>query len=469
MDELLELDATSLAALIGQKAVSPSELMAATLARIAAVNPAVNAIVSLRDGDMLMAEARAAERGPRKGWLQGIPLAVKDLADARGLPTSQGSPLFAGQVARADDVAVARLRAAGAIIIGKTNVPEFGLGSHTFNPVFGPTRNPFDLGRSAGGSSGGAGAALATGMVAVADGSDMMGSLRNPAAWNGVYGMRPTWALVPPEPEGEMFLHQLSTLGPMARTPRDLGALLDVMAGPDAMQPHGRGQFRLGVLEVAGQRRIGWLGDWGGAFAMEAGVLAAAEAAVARLEALGHVVEAVAPPFDAGRLWEAWTTLRSWAVAGSLGALDMAALKPEAQWEVERGAVLSAAEVQRASVVRSEWFRAAARLFQTYDALVLPATQVWPFAVDRRWPDEIAGRRMDTYHRWMEVVVPVSLIGLPAVALPCGTVEGLPHGVQVFGPRGADLALLEIAQGWEAARPAQEKRLVTPRLTAGGG
>jgi amidase len=443
MEELLTLDATSLSALIGQRAVSPAEVMAAVLARIGAVNPAVNAIVSLRDGDMLLAEARAAENGPRKGWLHGIPLAVKDLADARGLPTSQGSPLLAGQVARADDVVVARMRAAGAIIIGKTNVPEFGLGSHTFNPVFGATRNPFDLGRSAGGSSGGAAAALATGMVAVADGSDMMGSLRNPAAWNNVYGMRPTWALVPPEPEGEMFLHQLSTLGPMARTPRDLGGLLDVMAGPDPQQPHGRGQFRMGLLRPAERRRIGWLGDWGGAYPMEAGVLAAAEGAVRRLESLGHVVEAVAPPFDAGRLWESWTTLRSWAVAGSLGGLDLAALKPEAQWEVTRGAALSAAE--------------------TYDALVLPAAQVWPFPVEERWPAEIAGRAMDTYHRWMEVVVPVSLIGLPCVALPCGTVEGLPHGLQLFGPRGADMALLEIAEGWEAAR--EEPRVVTPRLT----
>jgi len=465
MEELLGLDATSLAALIGQKAVSPAEVMAATLARIGEVNGAVNAIVSLRDPDDLMAEARAAERAPRKGWLHGIPLAVKDLADAQGLPTTQGSTLFARQIAPADDVAIARLRAAGAIIIGKTNVPEFGLGSHTFNPVFGATRNPRDLGRSAGGSSGGAAAALATGMVAVADGSDMMGSLRNPAAWNGVYGMRPTWALVPPEPEGEMFLHQLSTLGPMARTPRDLGALLDVMAGTEARHPHGRGAFRMGVLRPAGRRRIGWLGDWGGAYPMEAGVLAAAEAAVRRLEALGHVVETVAPPFDAGRLWESWTTLRSWAVDGSLGALDMEALKPEARWEVARGMALSAAEVQRAGVVRSEWFRAAARLFETHDALVLPAAQVWPFPVEWRWPEEIAGQRMDTYHRWMEVVVPVSLIGLPCVALPAGTERGLPHGLQLFGPRGADLALLEIAEGWEEARPPAEKGLVTPRLT----
>ncbi len=288
MDELCALDATSLAALIGQGAVAPSELMAATLERIAAVNPAVNAVVSLRDGDALMAEARAADGAPRRGWLHGIPMAIKDLADVAGLPTTQGSPLFAGAVAARDDLMVARLRAAGAIIIGKTNTPEFGLGSHTFNPVFGVTRNPFDLARSVGGSSGGAAAALATGMVAVADGSDMMGSLRNPAAWNGVYGMRPTWGLVPPEPEGEMFLHQLSTLGPMARTPRDLGALLATMSGPDPMQPHGRPALAMPALRAAGPRRIGWLGDWGGVLAMEPGLLAAAEGAVARLAALGH-------------------------------------------------------------------------------------------------------------------------------------------------------------------------------------
>ncbi len=463
MDELCALDATSLAALIGQGAVAPSELMAATLERIAAVNPAVNAVVSLRDRDALMAEARAADGAPRRGWLHGIPMAIKDLADVAGLPTTQGSALFAGAVAARDDLMVARLRAAGAIVIGKTNTPEFGLGSHTFNPVFGVTRNPFDLARSVGGSSGGAAAALATGMVAVADGSDMMGSLRNPAAWNGIYGMRPTWGLVPPEPEGEMFLHQLSTLGPMARTPRDLGALLATMSGPDPMQPHGRPALAIPGLRPAGPRRIGWLGDWGGALAMERGLLAAAERAVARLAALGHAVEPVAPPFAAERLWESWTVLRSWAMAGSIGALDRGALKPEAVWEVERGLALTGAEVQAASVIRSDWFRVAAELFTRYDALVLPATQVWPFAADARWPAEIAGRRMDSYHRWMEVMVPVSLIGLPCICLPGGRGEsGLPHGVQLFGARGADMALLEIAEGWEAARPAEERRPVMP-------
>jgi amidase len=464
MDELYTLDATSLSALIGQGALAPSDLMGATLARIAAVNPQVNAIVSLRDGDALMAEARACDTAPRKGWLHGIPMAIKDLADAAGLPTVQGSPLFAGALAARDDLMVARLRAAGAIIIGKTNTPEFGLGSHTFNPVFGATRNPFDLGRSAGGSSGGAAVALATGMLAVADGSDMMGSLRNPAAWNNVYGLRPTWALVPPEPEGEMFLHQLSTLGPMARTPRDLAALLTTMSGPDPAQPHGRPAFAPGRAPgPAAPCRIGWLADWGGAYPMDAGLLAEGEAAVARLAALGHHVDTLPPPFPAEKLWDSWTTLRSWAVAASLGPLNRTALKPEAVWEVERGHALTGAQIQAASAIRSDWFRTAARLFQTYDALVLPAAQVRPFPVDWRWPAAIGTRTMDTYHRWMEIVVPVSLIGLPCVALPCGPgAGGLPHGLQVFGPRGADAALLDIAAGWEEARPPADTRPVTP-------
>ncbi|MEL6338171.1 MAG: amidase family protein, partial [Pseudomonadota bacterium] len=199
-----------------------------------AVNGRVNALVAVRDHDALLRAAAEADASERTGWLHGIPIAIKDLANAAGFPTSMGSPLFAGQIAAQDDIMVARLRAAGAIVIGKTNTPQFGLGSHSTNPVFGATRNPYDPRRSAGGSSGGAAAALACGLLSIADGSDMMGSLRNPAGWNNVYGMRPTWGLVPSEPQGDAFLHQLSTNGPMARCPRDLAALLDTMAGPDA-------------------------------------------------------------------------------------------------------------------------------------------------------------------------------------------------------------------------------------------
>ena len=228
---ILDIGALAQSEALANGSLTARALMEATLERIDAVNGAVNAIVALRPRAELLAEADRADATPRVGWLHGIPIAIKDLSDAKGLPTAKGSPLFAGTIAQKDSVFVARIRAAGAIIIGKTNTPEFGLGSHTFNPVYGPTRNPYDHTRSAGGSSGEAAAALATGMLSIADGSDMMGSLRNPAGWNNVYGMRPSWGTVPPEPEGDMFLHQLSMAGPMARCPRDLAALLDTMTG----------------------------------------------------------------------------------------------------------------------------------------------------------------------------------------------------------------------------------------------
>ncbi len=473
MADPLDLDARDLAAALSRRELSAEELMRATLARIETVNPAVNAIVSLRDPDTLLAEARAADAAPRAGWLHGIPLAVKDLANAAGLPTSEGSPIFAGRVAERDDIAIGRLRAAGALFIGKTNTPEFGLGSHTFNEVFGATRNPYDLSRSAGGSSGGAAAALAARMLAVADGSDMMGSLRNPAAWNNVYGLRPSWGRVPAEPEGDSFLHQLSTLGPMARSPADLAAMLEVMAGPDPRQPHGlpAEPFLAELRGGAAGARIAWLGDWGGAFALEPGIARTCEAALAAFDSLGAAVEPIAPPFPAEALWESWTTLRSWAVAAGLAPLAERPeardrLKPEALWEIERGLAFSAMEVHRASVLRSRWFARAAELFAAYDALALPAAQVWPFPAEARWPGEISGRAMDSYHRWMEVVVPASLAGLPALACPAGFgPDGLPTGVQLVGRRGGDGALLRLGQAYHEATRWPDRRPPAPDST----
>ncbi len=454
MDDILNMAAGAQAALIAAGRLSAQDLMRATLERVAAVNGPLNAIVSLRDGDVLLAEARAADDAQASGPLHGLPIAIKDLADAAGLPTSQGSPLFAGQIAARDDLHVARLRKAGAIIIGKTNTPEFGLGSHTYNPVHGVTGNPYDPKLSCGGSSGGAAVALATGMLSIADGSDMMGSLRNPAGWNNVYGLRPSWGRVPAEPEGDTFLHQLSTNGPMARCPSDLALLLDVMSGPDPRQPHGMPPESFSPLsdEVKG-KRIGWLGDWGKACSYEAGILPLVEDALQVFEGLGCVVDAIAPPFSSEALWDSWITLRSWSVGASLAPLlDSGRLKPEAVWEAERGQALSAMDVHRASVLRSDWFGCAAQLFDRYDALVLPTAQVWPFPADRSYPTEIAGQKMDTYHRWMEVVIPASLIGLPAVAMPAGFgAQGLPMGMQLIGRRGDDIGLLELAQAYHLA------------------
>lgn len=302
MTDLLELAATELSAMIHARRVAPSEVMAVWLAQVEAVNGGVNAIVSLRDPDVLMAEARALDDAVPSGWLHGIPFAVKDLVATKGLETTWGSPLFAGHVPAGDAILAARLRAAGALITAKTNVPEWGQGSHSFNPVFGVTRNPYDLSRSAGGSSGGAAAALACRMAWVADGSDMMGSLRNPAAFCNVYGFRPTWGLVPQNAEGDTYLSTLSTDGPMGRTVEDVARLLAVIAGENPEVPFPRAMPDLRLDRDLKGLRIGWLADWGGAYPMEPGILDICERALRQMEALGAVVEPLPPPFPAEKL-----------------------------------------------------------------------------------------------------------------------------------------------------------------------
>ena len=459
----IETSAVELLSTLRAGQVSAVEVMRATLDRIAQVNDRVNAIVALQDEDALMAQAQAADGHARHGPLHGLPMAVKDLVNVAGIPSTQGSPLFRGHVPDADDLIAARLRAAGAILIGKTNTPEFGLGSHTFNPVYGATRNPYDLTRSCGGSSGGAAVALATGMLALADGSDMMGSLRNPAAWNNVYGFRPTWGRVPSEPVGDLYLHQLSTLGPMARSPEDIGLLLDVMSGADPRQPLSFDSDPVSPVPVRSleDMRIGWLGDWGGAFPTEDGILPLCARELTLFAQLGATVEEVQPPFDAERIWESWITLRSFSVAAGLQPLAdrKHALKDSALWELERGLALTAMQLQDASVTRSDWHRRAVALFSEYDALVLPAAQVWPFPVDWPYPRRIAGVEMDSYHRWMQVVTPVSLLGLPCLSIPAGFGPGgLPMGMQLFGPRGSDARLLSIGAAYHAVTHWPQKR-----------
>lgn len=446
---MFEQGAVALSTALARGEMSVVEVMQATLARIGAVNGDVNAIVSLRDGDALLAQARAADDAPRRGWLHGIPIAIKDMANAAGLPTSKGSPLLAGQVAQADDEMVARLRAAGALIIGKTNVPEFGLGSHTFNRVYGATRNPYDLGRSAGGSSGGAAAALAARMLCIADGSDMMGSLRNPAGWNNVYGMRPSWGIVPSDTTGQMLAHQLVSCGPMARCPRDLAALLDTMTAARPILP---------ALDSAPvPQRLGWLGDWGGALPFEAGILEISTAALRQFEDLGHAVTPLPAPFDAEALWDSWITLRFLALAEALGPpyadpAKRAQMKQSVQWEVACGLRLTAQDVQRATAVRAGFLTCTQSLFEAYDVLVAPSAQVWPFDVHSAYPTQIAGQTMDTYHRWMEVTAAPGLLGLPVVSVPIGFGDNaMPAGLQLIGPRGSDARLLQVAQQWHVA------------------
>jgi amidase len=463
--DLTALSATRLAAMIRAGHTRPSEVVAAHLERIAEANPALNALVSLRAVGEVMAEARALDDAPPRGALHGLPVAVKDLVATAGLRTTWGSPLYATHVPARDDLVAARMRAAGAVFLGKSNVPEWGQGSHSFNPVFGATGNPYAPARSAGGSSGGAAAALAARMVPLADGSDMMGSLRNPAAFCNVYGFRPTWGLVPQDAEGDTFLATLSTEGPMARTVEDLALLLGVLAGENPGTPFPRPvEDWAAALPGASLRgvRIGWAGDWGGAYATEPGILALCEAALAEMEGMGAIVTPLPPPYPAERLWQAWTTLRAMLSAGARGALwrdpaKRAALKPEAVWEIEQGLHLTAAEVHAASVIRSRWYARAAEVFRGVDLIALPSAQVWPFPIGWRWPERIGARAMDTYHRWMEVVVPASLAGLPALSVPVGFgaapdgTAGLPMGMQLIGPAGADARVLAAGEAWHRA------------------
>jgi amidase len=457
--ELIDREATDLVRLMQSGDVSAQEVMRACLDRIDAVNGEVNAIVALRDHDELMAEAQAADNAPRRGWLHGVPVAVKDLANTRGIRSTLGTPVLKDFVPKRDDLFVARMRAAGAIFIGKTNAPEFGLGSHTVNPVYGATRNPYDLSRSAGGSSGGATAALAAGMQWVCDGSDMMGSLRNPAGWCNTYGFRPSFGLVPGDPERDLFLHPMATSGPMGRSPADMAALLDIQSGADPRVPlswTGPGFAQNLKAEVKG-RRVGWLRDWGGAWPMEPGVLETCEAALATFADLGVEVVDIAAPFPAHDMWQAWIDLRSFAVAANVGPFyDNPKYRPQirqdAVWELERGRALTPVEIQKASAIRSAWFRKTHELFDGLDALIAPTAQVWPFPVEWDHPKEIAGQPMDSYHRWMECVIPASLIGLPAAAVPAGFgTAGLPMGLQIIGRYKNDLAVLQLAHAWHEA------------------
>ncbi len=471
-DAITALGADALSRAIHAREVSCREVVAAYLDRIDRLNPRFNAIVSRAPADALLRQADERDRelaaGTSRGWLHGIPQAIKDASDAVGFPSTHGSALLADARPAADGLMVARMRAAGCIVVGKTNVPELTLGSHTFNALFGATRNAWDDAVSAGGSSGGAAAALALRLLPVADGSDFMGSLRNPAAWNNVFGLRPSAGRVPMWPARDLYIAQMATEGPMGRGVRDVARLLAVQAGHDARVPLALGDapgtaFLDDVDDAdaaaAALRglRVGWLGDLSGHLATEPGVLDACAAALGRLQGAGAHVEPTPLGFDAGALWECWLAWRRALTAPKVAAVlelpgaSREAVRPEALWEFDQAQGLDAAGLMRASAVRSAFHTHLLGLYERFDVLALPAAQVWPFAVGERWPREIAGRAMDTYHRWMETTIYATLAGLPAISVPAGfdAAGRWPMGLQLVGrPRG-DAALLRAALGYE--------------------
>jgi len=462
--EIINLDARALSTAIKSKQVSCVEVMNGYLDQIERLNPRVNAIVSLQPREVLIEQAKNRDaqlaRGEHLGWMHGFPHAVKDLESTRGIRTTMGSPLFKNFFPRDDSILVERIRRAGAIIIGKTNVPELGLGSQTYNPVFGTTLNAYDQSKTCGGSSGGAAVAFALRMVPVADGSDNGGSLRNPAAWNNVFGFRTSSGRVPSQ-FYEVFIPSISVHGPMARTVPDLAMFLSVIAGYDARAPL---SIREDPAEFAGLlerefkgARIGWVGDFAGQIPFDPGVLELCERSLKVFEALGCNVEAATLDYPLEPVWQSWLKLRGWQIAAEFRAsypdpAQRALMKPELQWEIENGLSTTAMEVAIASRTRTAWYHAVRKCFEKYDFLIAPANQVFPFDASIHWPKEVGGVSMDTYHRWMQVMIPISMSGCPALSVPAGfTDRSLPMGIQIVGPNHAEMACMQLAHAYDQA------------------
>ena len=466
MPELCFLTARDLRAALGRREVSAREVLAAHLDQIERLNPAVNAVVTLAAEQATAAAAAADERaaaGADLPALHGLPVAHKDLHETAGLRTTYGSPLRANYVPAEDALVIERMRQAGVITIGKTNVPEFGAGSHTFNPLFGATRNPYDRSKSAGGSSGGTAAALACGMHTIGDGSDMGGSLRNPASFNNVVGFRPSPGRVPGWP-ALMAWGTMGVSGPMARTVADTALLLSVLAGPDPRSPI--------ALETPGSRfaeplesdprglRVAFSPDLGGAVPVEPEVAAATTAAALVFADLGARVTDASPDFTGAD--EVFRTLRAWNFEATFGGLEEqspGAFKATLRDNIAQGRALSGRDLARAEQLHTTLFQRVRQFFTHYDILLLPVSQVLPFDVDLEYPTEINGVPMTDYLDWMASAYLISATGCPALSVPAAFSQGgLPIGVQLVGPHHGDFAVLQAGHAFEQATQVAGRR-----------
>jgi len=457
--ELCFMGATELARLIQAKQVSAREVMTAHLERIGRVNPTLNAIVAKLDDDECLALADAADRraasGERLPPLHGLPTAFKDLQSAVGFPYTRGSLVYKDAMPTEDSVFVERLRRAGVIPIGKTNVPEFGMGSHTYNKVYGTTVNPYDLTKSAGGSSGGAGAALAAGLLPIADGSDLAGSLRNPGNFNSIVGFRPSVGLTPTWPTSFPLLG-FSVNGPLARTVADVALLMSVMTGPDARDPSllpaDPAVFRGALARDFRGARVAWCPDLGG-LPLDARVRAVLDAQRKTFEDLGLVVEEAAPDLtDAESIFLTIRAFRSAATYGPLLAQYRDLLKPEAIAEVELGQSLTTAAVAQAMVRHGQLLDRMRRFEERYAFTLCAVNQLPPFDAKLDWPKEIAGVQMEHYIAWQKSCYWITATFRPAISVPAGfTPEGLPVGMQIVGRYRDDFGVLQLGHAFEQA------------------
>ena len=457
--EVCFLSAVEMARLIRTKKLSAREALAEHLKQIERVNPSVNAIVTLVPEMAAEAAAKADEiqaHGKAKlGPLHGLPVAHKDLFETRGIRTTFGSPIYKDYVPAADDIVVERTRRAGAIIVGKTNTPEFGAGSQTFNKVFGATRNPYDLTKTCGGSSGGAAVALACALVPLATGSDTGGSLRNPAAFCNVAGFRPSPGRVP-NPKGAFAWSTLSTSGCLGRSVADLAFALSTIAGPDSGAPlsiHEPGELLARPLDRNFKGvRVAWFKDLGG-IPFDPRIRNAVDARRRTFESLGCIVEQAEPDFAPAEI--AFRILRAWNTANSYGALlgqHPDAFKDTLKSEIEEGLRLTGTDVARAETAHGQLWRGFQKFLEKYEYFVLPTTQLPAFDVNTPWPTEIAGVKFSNYIDWMKSCWYISATGNPAASVPGGfTAEGLPVGVQIVGRANADFSVLQMAHAFEQA------------------
>jgi amidase len=463
--ELCFRTATDLARMVAAKEISARELLDAHLAQIERVNPTVNAIVTLtpeRALDAADAADRALARGEPLGPLHGLPVAHKDLVDTAGIRTTYGSPIYKDNVPQRDALIVERIQRAGAITIGKTNTPEFGAGSQTFNEVFGATRNPYDLEKTCGGSSGGAAVALACGMIPIADGSDTGGSLRNPANYCNVVGFRVSLGRVPAWP-APLSWFPLSVQGPMARTVQDTALLLSALAGPDPRSPiaivESGERFRAPLERDFRGVRIAWSRDLGG-LPVDPRVTAAIDGQRTAFEDLGCVVQDAEPDFTgADEAFKAWRALAFAVRYEPLLKTHRDQIKETVIWNAEEGLKLSALELGKAEVQRTALYHRMREFLEEYEFLILPVSQVPPFDITQPYITEINGVQMETYIDWMKSCYYISATGLPAISVPCGfTPEGLPVGVQIVGRHQDDFGVLQLAHAFEQATGAWRRR-----------
>src|SRR5271165_1186209 len=459
------LTATEMAGLIRRKKLSAREVMAAHLKQIDRVNPKVNAIVTLI-AEPAAENARKADeaqaRGAALGPLHGLPVVHKDLFETAGIRTTFGSPIFKDNVPKRDAIIVERIKNAGAICVGKSNTPEFGTGSQTFNAVFGATKNPWDLTKTCGGSSGGAAVSLACGMVPIADGSDSGGSLRNPAAFCNVVGIRTAPGRVPQHAQGNAWL-TISVQGPMARTVSDVALLLSAIAGPDPRCPISidqPGSRFAGNLDRSFKGvRVAWFKNMGG-IPFDARVLKAIAAQRKVFESLGCVMEEAEPDWTGAH--EGYDTLRAWNYAGTQAEnvrLHRDLMKDTVLWEVERGSRLSGADIARAEGLRSQaWDRM--RVFkEKYEYFITPTCQVLPYDINQAYPTEIEGVKMSTYIEWQKSCILISALENPAISVPCGfTEEGLPVGLQIVGRHRDEWSVLQLAHAFEKATGGSKRK-----------